>query len=605
MTSKPRQIQELRRMLFEVFSVSTRRKLILLVLGTTFASVLDLVGVLAMVPLMSALSGDMSATIAGAKLLDPLLPPTSSPNYMLAAAGLLAGAFILKAVFGLVFRWWASGVLAHEHVRVASNLMRRHLLAPYSMHRRRGYAELSNVLGTVVGMAFRAISTVLGIIAEVLSLLMLAVAVMIIQPVLAIASFALIAILGFVFQRVVRARQERLGRLSIQLSQASGAATLQAYGGAQEVKLRDNAGPFVDEFERANSRSVDAQRQLGFLAELPKHVFEIVFVFVLAGAAVVLFLTTGGSGASLVALATFGVAGVRMLPSAVRLLGSAGALKASWPGVEALLEEYDELDELDEHVPPLGEVSFAGDLNIDGVSFAYADAPDIQVLKGVALRVPRGSSVALVGPSGSGKSTLVDLVLGLQRAGAGLLTSGGLDIWTSIGDWRADVAVVPQEVFLLNDTLRKNIVFDVPDEAIDEDLLADVVRRAQLDDLVSASADGLDLVVGDRGARISGGQRQRVGIARALYRRPRLLVLDEATSALDNITEQRITETITALHGDITVVVVAHRLSTIRDVDQFVVLDGGRVVATGSFDDVEAQSPLFAELVRLASLRRS
>lgn len=592
-------------MLFEVFSVSTRRKLILLVLGTTFASVLDLVGVLAMVPLMSALSGDMSATIAGAKLLDPLLPPTSSPNYMLAAAGLLAGAFILKAVFGLVFRWWASGVLAHEHVRVASNLMRRHLLAPYSMHRRRGYAELSNVLGTVVGMAFRAISTVLGIIAEVLSLLMLAVAVMIIQPVLAIASFALIAILGFVFQRVVRARQERLGRLSIQLSQASGAATLQAYGGAQEVKLRDNAGPFVDEFERANSRSVDAQRQLGFLAELPKHVFEIVFVFVLAGAAVVLFLTTGGSGASLVALATFGVAGVRMLPSAVRLLGSAGALKASWPGVEALLEEYDELDELDEHVPPLGEVSFAGDLNIDGVSFAYADAPDIQVLKGVALRVPRGSSVALVGPSGSGKSTLVDLVLGLQRAGAGLLTSGGLDIWTSIGDWRADVAVVPQEVFLLNDTLRKNIVFDVPDEAIDEDLLADVVRRAQLDDLVSASADGLDLVVGDRGARISGGQRQRVGIARALYRRPRLLVLDEATSALDNITEQRITETITALHGDITVVVVAHRLSTIRDVDQFVVLDGGRVVATGSFDDVEAQSPLFAELVRLASLRRS
>lgn len=531
-------------MLFEVFSASTRRKLILLVLGTTFASVLDLVGVLAMVPLMSALSGDSSATIAGAAILDPLLPSPASPDYMLAAAGLLAGAFILKAVFGLVFRWWASGVLAHEHVRVASNLMRRHLLAPYSMHRRRGYAELSNVLGTVVGMAFRAISTVLGIVAEVLSMLMLAVAVIIIQPALAVASFLLIAVLGLVFQRVVRARQERLGRLSIHLAQAAGAATLQACGGAQEVKLRDNAGPFVDEFEGANRQSVDAQRQLGFLGELPKHVFEIVFVFVLAGAAVVLFSATGGSGSSLVALATFGVAGVRMLPSAVRLLGSAGALKACWPGVEALLEEYDELDELDEHVPPLGEVSFAGDLNLDDVHFAYADAPDVEVLKGVSLRVPRGSSVALVGPSGSGKSTLVDLVLGLQRADAGQLSSGGLDIWTSIGDWRADVAVVPQDVFLLNDTLRKNIVFDVPDEAIDEDLLADVVRRAQLDDLVSSSAGGLDLVVGDRGARISGGQRQRVGIARALYRRPRLLVLDEATSALDNITEQRITETI-------------------------------------------------------------
>lgn len=598
-------IAEFRRMLNEIFSRSTRTKLIFLVLGTSVVSLLDVVGVLAMVPLMSALTGDTDTAAAGAGILAILLPPPGSETYIVGAAGLLAGAFVLKALFGITFRWWALGVLTHEQVRVASGIMRQHLLAPYSMHRRRGYAELTNVLGGVVPLAFRAVGTVLVVLSEALTILMVAVAVLAIQPVLAIVAFVLLGGLGVVFQRIVRARQHALGRQTIALGQAASAAQLQAYGGAQEVKLRDNAAPFVREYEGANRRAVEAQRQLTFLGELPKYLFEVMFVLVLAVAAVVLFFLAGSDGGALIALATFGVAGVRILPSAVRLLASVGILKSSWPGVAALLEEQDSLNKLDESVPRLGQIKFDGDLKLRDISFAYPDDESELVLQAVDITVPHGSSVALVGPSGSGKSTLVDIILGLQRPVRGSITWGGAEAWESIGDWRTSVTVVPQDVFLLNASLRRNIVFDVPDEAIDHALLRDVVRRAQLDDLVSSNSAGLDLIVGDRGARLSGGQRQRVGIARALYRRPKILVLDEATSALDNITEQKITETIEALRGDITVVMVAHRLSTVRDADQFVVLDEGRIAAKGSFDDVLETNELFAELVRLASLRRA
>lgn len=573
-------------------------------LGTSVTSLLDVVGVLAMVPLMSALTGDAATAAAGAGFLSEFLPEPGSSNYIIAAAGLLAGAFVLKAIFGIAYRWWSLGVLAHEQVRVSSEIMRRHLLAPYAMHRRRGYAELTNVLGSVVPMAFRAVATVLVVMSEALTIIMVAVAVLVIQPVLALVAFTLLAGLGFIFQRIVRQRQQSLGVETIRLGQSAGAATLQAYGGAQEVKLRDNATPFVRTYESANRRSVEAQRQLQFLGELPKYLFEVMFVLVLAVAAIVLFSAANTDGAALVGLATFGVAGVRMLPSAVRLLASVGILRSSWPGVAELLDERDALDGMDELVSPAGEVEFSGELRLRGVDFAYQDEPDTEVLRRIEISVPQGSSIALVGPSGSGKSTLVDILLGLQRPTEGVLSCGGIDVWRSISDWRQSVAVVPQQVFILDASLRRNIVFDVPDNKIDEDLLADVVRRSQLQDLVDGSREGLDLLVGDRGARLSGGQRQRIGIARALYRQPSILVLDEATSALDNITEQRITETVEALRGEITVVMVAHRLSTVRDADQFVVLDGGSVAAAGTFDEVVQTNALFAELVRLASLRR-
>jgi ABC-type multidrug transport system fused ATPase/permease subunit len=210
--------------------------------------------------------------------------------------------------------------------------------------------------------------------------------------------------------------------------------------------------------------------------------------------------------------------------------------------------------------------------------------------------------MALVGGSGAGKTTLVDVVLGLHDPREGEVTVDGTPIVGRKARWQLNLGYVPQDVYILDATLAENIAFDQEREDIDEGLLWEAVQKAQLEDVVRGLSAGLDTPVGEKGTRLSGGQRQRVGIARALYRRPALLVLDEATSALDNETESRISGTIRALRGEVTVVIVAHRLSTVRLSDQIVFLKNGRVQATGSFDDVRAANAEFAHLVELGSL---
>ena len=227
---------------------------------------------------------------------------------------------------------------------------------------------------------------------------------------------------------------------------------------------------------------------------------------------------------------------------------------------------------------------------------------DEDVVRGIDLDLPAGTSTALVGVSGAGKSTLVDLVLGLHTPRSGSISVDGSDIRTRMVSWQRSIGLVPQDVYLLDDTLRANIAFGEAPDKVDEERLRQAVSRAQLDPLVAQLSHGLDTYAGERGVRISGGQRQRIGIARALYGRPSVLILDEATSALDNETERRVTEIIDSLRGSLTIIVVAHRLSTVRDCDQVVFLDQGTVEAAGSFEDVRRASDTFAHLVRLGRL---
>jgi ABC-type multidrug transport system fused ATPase/permease subunit len=235
------------------------------------------------------------------------------------------------------------------------------------------------------------------------------------------------------------------------------------------------------------------------------------------------------------------------------------------------------------------------------LSFRYPDAEDF-VLRGISLEIRENRTTAFVGSSGAGKSTLLDVVLGLLQPTEGQVVVGGRVIVDDLAGWYAGLGVVPQDVFLLNDTLATNIAFGVPRDEIDRDRVHEVVRMAQLESLVGQLPEGLETVVGERGVRLSGGQRQRIGLARALYRRPRVLVLDEATSALDNVTEHEIAKTLGALQGTLTIVIVAHRLSTVRHADTLVFLKDGQVQTEGTFEEVRAGNADFARLVELGEL---
>jgi ATP-binding cassette, subfamily B, bacterial PglK len=300
-------------------------------------------------------------------------------------------------------------------------------------------------------------------------------------------------------------------------------------------------------------------------------------------------------------LGLLAVGAFRVLPAARKIFADVVAVRFFWPSVEVVYGQLRAAEataalppgDAGEPLPPLQR-----EIRLENVDYRYPDAHQ-PVLRGVSISIPAGTHLALVGGSGSGKSTVVDVLTGLLEPGHGALTVDGQPVTRgNVRSWLAQIGYVSQQVFLSDGTLRDNIAFGVPRAAVDEVLLASVVRQAHLEPLVQSLPDGLDTRVGENGVRLSGGERQRVAIARALYRRPRVLVLDEATSALDTVTEQRVNAEVLAACEGITVVIVAHRLSTVRGCNPILLMSRGRVEAWGSYDELVARSPAFAEMHR-------
>jgi len=282
-----------------------------------------------------------------------------------------------------------------------------------------------------------------------------------------------------------------------------------------------------------------------------------------------------------------------MIPSANRVLMYIDTLRRSTPAIERLVADQETFKP--EVAPANGSersLEFHDAVRLERVTYSYAAAPR-PVLHDVTLAIGRGASVGIVGPTGAGKSTLVDLILGLIDPSAGRVTVDGVELPAVRAAWQRRIGYVPQVAFLFDDTIRRNVALGIPDDDVDEERLKQAVALAQLDGFVATLPAGLDTTVGERGLRLSGGQRQRIAIARSLYHQPELLVFDEATAALDNATERDVTAAIEALKGKKTLIIIAHRLTTVRRCDTLIMLHEGRVVATGPYEALIEDSPDF------------
>lgn len=588
--------------LLKILTSGTRRRLVVAVLGSVFLAVLEIVGLLAILPLMQLLTGSSPDSSRLLRVVADVAGTEDTDTLIVAVAAVIFVVFCLKGLFAIIFRWWVLGFTYAEEARVSKTLLSYYVHAPYGLILQRNSADLLRTMNESVGVVFAGV--VVGAVTAVgegATCLFIVTVLFIAMPIPTLGFALYFIVAALLFSRLLRRRALTYGQAmhdsSLSIYQTGG----QILGGVKEIKVRNSQSFFARQYDEARDHYAWARRRVFFVNELPKYFLEIVFVSGLGIVTIGLFALADRSDA-LPMLSLLAGAGFRVLPSIGRLLGALSSFRVGSAALDLVVDEMNAAQALEMPVDaPAERLPLASELAVRDLSFRYAGASD-DVLRHVNLTIPAGCSIALVGHSGAGKTTLVDILLGLHVPQKGTITVDGVDVRGRMPEWQRSIGLVPQEVYLFDDTLRANIAFNQLPGEVDEVRLRTCINDAQLTSLVEELPAGDLTPVGERGARLSGGQKQRVGIARALYADPDVLVLDEATSALDAKTENDIATTIEALRGKLTLVIVAHRLTTVRTCDLVAYLDEGQVVSSGSFEHVREVNREFAYLVELAKL---
>ena len=357
----------------------------------------------------------------------------------------------------------------------------------------------------------------------------------------------------------------------------------QTVTGIKEVKITQKEQYFVDEYVICGHGYVDAVQKYSLYSATPRLLIETVCIMVMIGYLMVMMLSGQDLTNMVATIGVFGLAAVRLIPSANRINNQLTNMAYFEP---FLMNVSDNLqDEISEDAvkaefakPDQQKLPVKNKIRVEDITYAYPNT-DRLIFDHAGFEIQVGTSVGVVGPSGAGKSTVVDILLGLLEVQSGHIYADDTDIRSDYKGWLKNIGYIPQMIFMLDDTIRRNVAFGVPDDQIDEKRVWEVLKEAQLDEYIKSIPEGLDTTIGERGIRLSGGQRQRIGIARALYNDPEVLVLDEATSALDNDTEAAIMDSINSLHGKKTLIIIAHRLQTIEKCDHVYRVEKGKIEA--------------------------
>jgi ABC-type multidrug transport system fused ATPase/permease subunit len=519
--------------------------------------------------------------------------------------GTVALLILIKSGLALLQQWFATRRFASFELEIGRRLFDSYIKAPWTHRLARNTAQIVRIAD--VGIANATSGFLLPIIqlpALVVSFVLIVVVLLIAQPLTAFITVAYLGGIMAILYWVVSGKSVQAGRVSRDFSLKVSSLMTEMVQALKEITLRNKTAEVADVVQYNRSFSTRARANMNFLGSVP--------VFVLNAALVGGFLLVGGIGyatagmeAAIASVALFAVAGFRLIPSLTGFQSIVTTTTANVPHVQGVIFDIKASQIHIDAAEKLGHDPIVGSpqaLRLKDVSFGYPGHEDTPAIHDIDLDIPIGSSLALVGTSGAGKSTLVDVLLGLLVPQKGTIRLDDQDLTDVLAAWRSRVGYVPQDVALFDGTIAQNVALAWEDDEIDFDKVQEALTRAQLWDTIAAREGGMRGRIGERGLALSGGQRQRLGIARALYSDPLILVLDEATSALDNKTESLVTAAIRGLKGEVTIVSVAHRLSTIRDSDVICFLQDGTIAARGTFDELVAAVPNFAEQAQLAGL---
>lgn len=513
--------------------------------------------------------------------------------------------FLILATFSIIIFYWIKNIffifsLRYQvrfnytfYRRLSSDLLRYYLYENYLQHINRNTSDvIRNVNQQTLDLIQGFLFPLLVLISEILIVLLLLTFLISINPLASLYVFSLLGLCVFGIFYYSRKKLQQSGEVVSHARSASNKAVLQSLGSFKTTKMLGKESFFVDNFNNAIYKMSIARQYLDLTQSLPRFFLETSIVTVMMSLAMI-FLYQGQSSRELILiLSVFGLAGIRLLPSMNRILNALNSIKYLQGVLKDVMGDIVSATKMNNTVQ-INENSRTNEfvfesLTLENINFNYV--PNTPVLKNISLTIERNQSIGFVGHSGSGKSTLIDIMLGLLSQDTGNIVINGRDIDDVLPEWQRSVGYIPQDIYLIDDTIKANIAFGIKEDCIDYTHVMTVLEIAQLDELICSLPNGIETVIGEQGVKLSGGQRQRIGIARALYHNPQILVMDEATAALDNATEKAFMRAINNLKGKKTLIMIAHRLSTVKDCDIIYFMENGEIIDSGSYTYLQTNS---------------
>ncbi len=526
----------------------------------------------------------------------------SARDLLIYGAGTLIAVFIIKNMYIVFFRYVEARFIYNRRYIFSHRLMTAYMQAPYTFYLGRNSSELlRNTTGEVNLLINSVLVPLMHIAKESIMSLAVVIFLVMVEPLI---TLFVILIMGSLTGLFLFFTQRKVKQFGIEAQHYRGdmlKAARQGFGGIKDARVLNREAYLIEVFRKMAFRSSRLQMMKKVISEIPRPMIETIAVAGIMAIALVMHYQGRPIANIVPVIALFGVAVIRLMPAIQTMTQKLTDLRYN---IAAVNPVYDDLTALKNYQKEFhsdrrkkAKTTLADRITIRDLHYQYPDGGE-QALRGLSLEIPRGHAIAFVGPSGAGKTTIVDVLLGLLEPQKGEILVDSKNIFDSISAWQRNIGYIPQFIYLSDNTLRRNIAFGLPDDIIDKEKTQRAVELAQLGELVERLPRGLDTVIGERGVRLSGGQRQRIGIARALYHNPQVLVMDEATSALDNITELQIIQAIESLKGERTIIMIAHRLTTVMNCDVLYMMEQGRIVDSGTYDELLARNPGFREMAR-------
>ncbi len=572
-----------------------RRKLFPLFSFFLISSLLDMVGIGLLAPFISLVSNP--ETISNFSIWVRLMESVGIVEFFdsIMILGLII--IILFYFKGFMSYWIKKRIVLYSlniQSKLTCKLMSAYQMMPYQFHLKRNTASL--ILATsnhTSKFAHHTLMQALGLLSEFFVVVMILILLATTSFIVLLSMSILLAIIYFFYDRLIKDRAKQAGEDTANANESIIKGVTQGIEGLREIRVYGSELYFYNKIKESTTKFAEVSTDLNGLKIVPRYLFESAIITFMIGLILISLLNTETSSNLLYLIGMFGLAAIRLIPSAGKISGAIISMRYSKFALDALYKDINELKDID-----FNSTSFLTDnlekkiprldfstLEIKDINFRYADT-DIDAISNLSFIIEKNQSVGIMGKSGSGKTTLINILLGLLTPQNGAIKLNGDSIRNDLRAWLNIVAYIPQDVFILDDTIKRNIAIGTPDGDIDMDKLSRSIRVAQLEDVIDKLPNNIETIVGQRGIKLSGGERQRLALARAFYHEREVIIMDEATSALDNETEKFLVNAINQLKINKTIIMIAHRLSTLKDCDVIYEIENGNIINSGKLDSI-------------------